>query len=582
MSKLRFLFIWPLLLGEMVVGVVRHGLRWIRNTENLVHVINLLVIGASTYFLFGTIRLFMPNMPESIRLMITIIIGVLEYLALEHVATVLRTSERHGILPLDLGVFDRRFVAMTIVLMIAATLNIMGSYIDVHYRVAGAEATAQFEDHRAQDVHEAVLAQAYPELRAVQDALTRSAETYGAVEAMARRGVEQQDGEWADSFYGVGSGTGPRHEALTRIATAAGQQASAFRQHKSDLLEAIATLQNSYALSDDLVQRDVLRQREYDRIRTQYDALNIPGPQFTNEVQDAIRSIHTVPAGAEERIPALEDQAVLLITSRGLTEGPTISERDVSTRVAIGALSSHIRFAWFNLMRGGTEAFIAAGVALVLDGSVLLISMAWYAFFLLPYLVAILLRDLLGITVTSISRAVGTVFGRAAVLPSEVAIIGATEYREAWRSAREGWILRREKKGPPAEEVLAEVITTADMSRARRVIRVFARARFEPAVEALGGPGFVVEDIQLDGLTQDDGLVWNAVITELLASHTTPALLRLETNEGRVSYLFRPEVISSVKRLLDEIDRAQSEPGITDAVKKTWDRYREDLSGADA
>lgn len=576
MQKLRYLFLWPVLLAELGLGVLRHGWRWTQNAENRIHVINLLVIGASTFFLFGTIRLFMPNMPESIRLMITLIIGVLEYLALEHVAQVLRSSERSGVLSLDLRRVDRRFVAMTLVLAISASLNIMGSYIDVHYRLAGDEATAEFEDHEAQDLHETALAEAYPDLQQVQESLTQAERSYRNVEAMARRGLEQQESERARSFYGVQPGTGPRHEALARVAAVAASRAEETAQQREAFVQATRELQDAYAAGADPVERDVLRQRSYDQIRATFDALPVPGPGFTAQLQEAIRDIHTVASGQEPRIPELEERAVLLLTADGLAPGPRLPERDVSTRPVIGKLSSHIRYAWHDLLRGGTEAWIAAGVALVLDGSVLLLSMAWYALFMLPYLLGILVRDVLSVSSTAVARSAGTLFGRVVMLPSEVAVVGATEYREAWRNAREGWN-DGDAKRPPAETVLEDVLSQADPARAGRVIRVFARARFEPHIDALGGPGFVVEDI--DGLGGDDPLVWNALVSELMVAGEPP-LLRLRIHEGRVAHLFRPEVIASAKRMLDRLDRGRS-VGIGDTVKKTLDRYREELSGAD-
>jgi hypothetical protein len=580
MSKFRILLVWPLLVAELALGLLRHAFRWIRNAENRIHVINFLVIGASTFFLFGTIRMFMPNMPLSIRLMITVIIGGLEYMSLEHVARVQRSAERSGILALDLARIDRRFVAMAIVLAISATLNILGSYIDVHYRLAGDEATAEFEDHEAQDVHELALAAAYPDLHAVRDALSGAQRTYVALEALARRGLEQQNGEWARTFYGVEPGAGPRHEALGRVADAAAGRAAAVVAKQQAFDAEFDALQQAYAAGETPVERDVLRQRAYDQIRAEFDALPVPAADLATRAQEAIVAIHTVPAGQEARIPALEEQAVLLLTNAGLVDGPRIPARDVSTRHALGTLSAHIRYAWYDLLRGGTEAWIAAGVALVLDGSVLLLSMAWYALFLLPYLVAILIRDVLGVSASAVAGAVGTLVGRVVMLPGEVAVLGATEYREAWRGARRGWLLRGETKGPTAASVLDDVIASADPARARRVVRVFARARFEPEIAALAGPGFVVEDPDLDGLVQDDALVWNTLIMELLACGADPALLRLYTHDGRVTVQFRPEVISAAKRILDRLDRAQQST-FGGTVRETLDRYREELSGVD-
>jgi len=243
-------------------------------------------------------------------------------------------------------------------------------------------------------------------------------------------------------------------------------------------------------------------------------------------------------------------------------------------------LSGHIRYAWYDLLRGGTEAWIAAGIALILDGSVLLLSMAWYALFMLPYLIAIVIRDLLGISATAISRAGGTLAGRIVSIPGEMAVIGASESREGWRNARGDWADRNEKKNPPAEAVLGEVLGETDPARARRIIRVFAKARFEPKLEAFSGPGFVIVDSDLDGLGQDDPLVWNALITELLVAGSEPKLLALETHEGHVVHLFGPEVISAAKKMLDGLDRAeQQERG--GSVKKTLERYREGINGAD-
>jgi hypothetical protein len=580
MRLLRALFVWPVLLVELVREILRHGLHWFRSSENRIHLINFLIIGASTFFLFGTIRMFMPNMPESIRLMVTIIIGVLEYMALEHVSQVLRSAEQSGSLSLDLRNVDRRFVAMSLVLAIAATLNIMGSYIDVHYRLAGDEATTEFEEHEAQDVHQAALAEVYPDLQSVQRALGAAERDYLEAAAIARRGLEQQDGEWAQSFYGVGQGAGPRYDALLRISEVASRESEALAQKKQDFVAAVDALQNAYAASEDPVERDVLRQRAYDQIRQRFDGFPVPGPEFSAQLQRALREIHTVPAGQEPRIPALEEDAVLILSSRGLIEGPPIPDRDLSMRQAIGKLSGHIRYAWHDLLRGGTEAWIAAGVALVLDGSVLLLSMAWYALFMLPYLIAVLVRDLLGVSSTAVARAVGTFFGRVVMLPSEVAVVGATEFREAWRKAREESSDPNARKSPPAEAVLDDVLSNAEPARARRVVRVFARARFEPHLEPLEGPGFVVRDDDLDGLGQDDPLVWNALVTDLLLSGADPALLRLEIEGGRILHLFRPEVISAAKRLLDRLDRTH-ETGISDTMRKALDRYREELSGAE-
>jgi hypothetical protein len=580
MTSFRILYLWPVLLVELLVGVLRHCARWIASPTNRIHLINLLVIGASTYFLFGTIRLFMPNMPLSIRLMITVIVGVLEYMALEHVSAVLRKSDRRGSLSLDLSRVDRSFVAMSAVLAIAAALNIMGSYIDVHYRLAGDDATAEFEDHEAQDVHEALLAESYTDLRAVSDAMDQAEREYLSAQAMALRGLDQQEGTYSRSLYGVGAGAGPRYEALQRVAAAAGEQATRMEAREAPFEQAMAELQDAYAAGRDPVERDVLRQRAYDRIRSEYDGIPVPGPEFTPAFQKVLHEIHTVPRGQESQIPALEDRAVLLLSSTGLVAGPRIPERDLSSRVVVGRLSGHIRYAWRDLMRGGTEAWIAAGIALILDGSVLLLSMAWYAVFMLPYLVAIVLRDLLGISATAISRAGGTLAGRVVSLPGEMAVIGAGESREGWRNARGDWADRHEKKRPPAESVLGEVLGETDPARARRIIRVFSRARFEPKLDALSGPGFVVIDSDLDGLGQDDPLVWNALITELLVAGADPKLLALETHEGQLVHLFRPEVISAAKRMLDALDRAEQQ-GLGDSVKRTLERYREGLGGAD-
>ena len=580
MSGYRFLYLWPVLLLELIVGVIRHAFRWIAHPFNRIHLINLLVIGASTYFLFGTIRLFMPNMPLAIRLMITVIVGVLEYMALEHVSGVLRKSDRRGSLSLDLSRVDRTFVAMSLVLAIAATLNILGSYVDVHYRLAGDDATAEFEDHEAQDVHEALLAESYTDLRAVSDAMDQAQRDYLSAQAMALRGLDQQEGVHSRSLYGVGAGAGPRYEALQRIAAAAQQQAVQMETRMGPFAEGTADLQDAYAAGQDAVERDVLRQRAYDRLRSGYDGLLVPGPEFTTSFQAVLREIHTVPRGQENQIPGLEDQAVLLISSTGLVPGPRIPERDLSTRVVVGDLSGHIRYAWHDLKRGGTEAWIAVGIALILDGSVLLLSMAWYALFMLPYLVAILIRDLLGISATAISRAGGTLAGRVVSLPGEMAVIGASESREGWRNAKGDWADRNEKQNPPAEAVLGEVLGETDPARARRIIRVFAKSRFDPKLEALGGPGFVVVDTDLDGLGQDDPLVWNALITELLISGADPKLLALETHDGSVVHIFRPEVISAAKHMLDSLDRADQQ-GLGGSVKKTLERYREGLNGVD-
>jgi hypothetical protein len=522
----------------------------------------------------------MPNMPLSIRLMVTVIIGVLEYMALEHVSGVLRRSDRRGSLSLDLGRVDRTFVAMTMVLAIAAALNIMGSYIDVHYRLAGDEATAEFEDHEAQDVHELVLDEAYTDLQAVSEAIEKAERDYLAAQAMALRGLDQQEGPHSQKLYGIGAGAGPRYEALRRIAAAAEQQALRMEAHEAPFQAASEELQNAYAAGADPVERDVLRQRAYDRIRGEFDGLPVPGPGFTEAFQGVLRELHTVPSGRESRIPELEDRAILLLSSTGLVAGPRIPARDLSTRVVVGQLSGHIRYAWHDLLRGGTEAWIAAGIALILDGSVLLLSMAWYALFLLPYLLAILIRDLLGISATAVSRAGGTLAGRVVSLPGEMAVIGASESREGWRNARGDWADRDHKKSPPARRVLEEVLGAADPTRVRRIVRVFAKARFQASLEALSGPGFVVLDEDLDGLGQDDPLVWNALITELLVSGAEPALLALETHEGRVVHLFRPEVISAAKRMLDALDRAEQQ-GLGGSVKKTLERYREGLNGAD-
>ena len=547
-------------------------------------------VAVSSYFLYFTLERFLVGgMDPALLWLMTIVVGLVEILAIVHLSRAVREHlELHGgQLRNVAALIDFPFATSALILVVAAAVNVAGSFFDLHERLAGAEALTEYQLEQGAERLDDVLAGVNPQLDQQLGQLDAAAATYGRIAAYAKeQSTWQLDPEVARA-YRVAPRPGPRRAALAQIARAAERHAGTFSEKadrvrelreqvnapialeaseaataivadgEPETVEAATRAQVNDERAETLqavmraeVEADNQRAEAWLALRGAMAGVQVPQDGLFQDVAGIIGEIQTLPdarvrdAGG---MAARVDQAMTSGAHMVALEALPTKLDSTSAGASGSSLSDSIMFAVECLQRGEGTALLAMLVAFVLDPVAIMFSGAWLAILLLPAVVLVLLRDV-GLAVV---YAFAGIIGGVAALPAGLRQANQALIEEEVGAAQRPWRGRHIDRR--LELVLAPVLRDVRPDTVRSLVQRVG------ACEMSDGRWAVTADRVYRLSVRMEALLKRVVGAVCQRDSGLPEGLVLEDADG--GFLIDQRVLSALERL------AQDRRGLLERVR---------------